>query len=412
MEANEFVVPLSKSRPNQNEYDMNQDKNILDSQNPRRLGLLNDVAAQNRGRNIVAAWLFVGIVLVLGQIVIGGITRLTDSGLSITEWEVVKGTIPPLNDADWNIAFEKYKNGAVHQFERQNFDMTLSEFKVIYFWEWFHRFWARSMGFIFIFPFFYFLAKRYFSKKVVIQLGTVVFLAAMAAVMGWLMVRSGLQFSQEEVLSDITRTRVSAYRLIIHLIIATSLFGTLWWTYLGVKHPVVKAPVQGNPRRFSWWVTGVLVLQILLGGLMAGTKAGLVHPHFPFFVEGGNLVKQLANEKQLDVDNFVDYEKNTTPQAWIQVSHRFTAYLLTFMVLALFFRINRQEIGSKLRIGNYMLISMLAIQFALGVLTVIYSIGRIPPTLGVLHQGVALILFATLLYVVYHLKDRYPALNE
>ncbi len=369
-------------------------------------GYLNDIEAQNKGRRIIANWLLVGFVLVLGQIMIGGITRLTDSGLSITEWEVVKGTFPPLTEKSWEIAFEKYKAAAIHQHNYRGVAENLSEFKKIYFWEWFHRFWARAMGFIFIIPFFYFLSKKYFSKRIVTRLAIVVLLAAMAAVMGWIMVLSGLQKGDLEAASEVIRTRVSAFKLIIHLVIATALLGYLWWTYLIVKHPEVPSPDLPKVHRYSWWITCVLVLQILLGGLVAGTKAGTVHPHFPVFVNGNRLVKQLFYKKEMAVDNFVNYEVSTLPKAWIQVSHRFTAYLLVIMILVLFIKLRKAEIPRKLRIGNYMLITMLIIQFALGVLTIINYQSGAPLVLGVLHQAVALILFSALLYVNYFLEEK------
>ena len=205
------------------------------------------------------AWkLFVGLILVLGQIVIGGITRLTDSGLSITEWEVIEGTIPPLNDEEWQITFDKYKVGAKHQYEIKNPDMTLSEFKFIYFWEWFHRFWARSMGMIFLIPFIFFLGKRYFSKMIVLRLGVVILLAATAAIMGWLMVDSGIQNTEEELVSEVLRTRVSAYKLIIHLLIATALIGYLWWTYLIVKHPKSLGLELPKIKKLGWLLVTML----------------------------------------------------------------------------------------------------------------------------------------------------------
>ncbi len=365
---------------------------------------LSNKSSVDKGRKWVSAWLLVGVVLVLGQIAIGGITRLTDSGLSITEWEPIRGTIPPLNQAEWEETFIKYKRIARQQYEIRNSDMTLSEFKYIYFWEWFHRLWARSMGIVFIIPFFIFLARGYFTRKVINRLGVVILLAACAAVMGWLMVASGLQ--EEGAVSEVMRTRVSAYSLIIHLVIATNLLGYLWWTYLLVKHPDSIEKDMPKIRRYAWIVTGVLIVQILLGGLMAGTKAGLVHPHFPFFVNGDLLYNQLFNSHQMSVDNFVDYEVSTLPQAWIQVFHRGFAYLLTIMILWLFFRLRKAGISRKLTTINYMLIIMLILQISLGVFTILNSVGKIPVTLGVLHQVVALLLFMNLLYVNYMLRKR------
>lgn len=374
-----------------------------------RRTIFNDTAAQERGRKWVAPWLFLGLVLVLGQIVIGGITRLTDSGLSITEWEVVKGTIPPLSEAEWAETFQKYKNGAKHQYELKNADMTLPEFKYIYFWEWFHRFWARMMGFIFVIPFVVFLARGYFSTPLLKRLGVVILLAAAAAVMGWLMVDSGIQNTDKELASEVIRTRVSAYRLMMHLVIATSLFGYLWWTYLQVRQPRVELVALPKIRKFSWMLITMLIIQILLGGLVAGTKAGTVHPHFPFFINGEQLVQQLFNTQEASVDNFVNYEIRSLPKAWIQVAHRAGAYILVFMVLRLFFMLRKAPVGRKLVIGNYMLITLLVIQFILGVLTIMNYQNDAPLILGVLHQAVALIFLAAGLFIVYQLQPRvYP----
>jgi cytochrome c oxidase assembly protein subunit 15 len=368
-------------------------------------GLLNDTNAQARGRGIVSAWLLVGLVLVLGQIVIGGITRLTDSGLSMTEWKVVEETIPPLTAEEWDIAFEKYRTYARHQYTRgQVIIETVEDFKRIYFWEWFHRLWAKSMGFIFLIPFLIFLKLRYISSRLLARLGVVILLAASAAVMGWVMVRSGLQMDEAEVMSEVQRTRVSAYRLIIHLVIATALMGYLWWTYLSVKHYQQPTVDYSKIRKFAWIVTIVLVAQILVGGLVAGTKAGLVHPHFPAFVNGGQFVEQLTNTRELDVDNFVDYERSSTPRAWIQLSHRLMAYLLTIMVLVFVYRLFKTQIDNKIRIGSYMLIIVLITQITLGAFTIINYKGGAPLVLGVLHQAVALILLCNMLYVAYLLR--------
>ena len=172
-----------------------------------------------------------GIVLVFVQVNIGGITRLTDSGLSITEWEVIKGTLPPLNDGAWDTAFEKYKKHATKNFESMHGgeDMSMSEFKVIYFWEWFHRFWARSIGFVFLFPFIFFVFKKWLPTWLIKRLGIVVLFAALSAVFGIIMVYSGF--------NDDTRTWVSAYKLLGHLSLACLTFGYLFWTWLKVKYP-------------------------------------------------------------------------------------------------------------------------------------------------------------------------------
>ena len=356
-------------------------------------GLMENRQAVHRA---VRVWLIVGLVMVFFQVVIGGITRLTDSGLSITEWEVVKGTLPPLDAAAWDVAFEKYKAHTA-QYERLHADMSMAEFKVIYFWEWFHRLWARSMGLVFAIPFFFFLAKGWLPKWLVRRLGVVVLFAALAGTVGWIMVASGL--------NDDTRTWVSAYKLITHLSIAMVLFGYLYWTYLRAARPVTTDGGHADLRRAAWTVFGLLLVQIALGGLMAGMRAGLLHPYFPLVANGDRLLGALQGSA-----DFVDYETGTTVKAIVHIAHRVTAYLLSGLVVWFFLRVRRRSgISLSLRRGNAALLGMVGVQFALGVLTVINSIGRIPLVYGVLHQAGALLMLVFTLYCAYQLRaDGYP----
>jgi cytochrome c oxidase assembly protein subunit 15 len=347
-----------------------------------------------RLRPAVRYWLLAGVVMVFFQVVIGGVTRLTDSGLSITEWAVIQGTIPPLNEAEWVEAFEAYKAAARKQFETLHADMTLGEFKVIYFWEYFHRLWARLMGFVFLFPFLFFVVKKWLPGWLLRQLGIVIFLAALAATFGWIMVASGL--------NDDTRTWVSAYKLIIHLLIATVLFGTLFWTWLRSQGMPPPHAQQGLIRKWGWGLTALLLVQIALGGLMAGMRAGLVHPHFPFFINMDAFAHALGSTG----GNWIDYEPGLAVKAWVQVFHRATAYLLSILILVLFMRIQKWNPGPVLSRAGYLLLGVLGLQFLLGVLTVINSLGRIPLVYGVLHQAGALVLLATLLFFTFQAGTR------
>ncbi|MFZ2900490.1 MAG: COX15/CtaA family protein [Saprospiraceae bacterium] len=344
-------------------------------------------------RPAVRYWLFAGVVMVFFQVIIGGVTRLTDSGLSITEWSVIQGTIPPLNEAQWQEAFEAYKTAARKQYETLHADMTLGEFKVIFFWEYFHRLWARLMGFVFLFPFLFFWWKKWIPGWMMRNLGIVIFLAALAATFGWIMVASGLNKD--------TRTWVNAYNLIIHLLIATSLFAMLVWTWLRSHGPSPAHEAGSRIRKWSWALIALLLVQIAFGGLMAGMRAGLVHPHFPFFINGQAFMNALSSADGLSVDNWIDYEPSLTVKAWVQVVHRATAYLLTALIVALVIKLRKWNPGPKLSQAGYIVLGLVSLQFLLGVLTVINSLGRIPVTYGVLHQGGALILLAALLNLVY-----------
>jgi cytochrome c oxidase assembly protein subunit 15 len=168
----------------------------------------------------VRNWLVAGIILVFIQMVLGAITRLTGSGLSITKWDIITGTFFPLSDNAWNHYFDLYKS--TPQYQKINFGMTLSEFKFIFFWEYFHRLWARLMGFVFLFPFIYFLIKKYFSKKDILNLSFVILLTVFVASLGWIMVASGL----------VNRPWVNAYKLAFHLTAALLVILMLLKTYI------------------------------------------------------------------------------------------------------------------------------------------------------------------------------------
>lgn len=351
----------------------------------------------------VSIWLFIGIVLIFVQVNIGGITRLTDSGLSITEWEVIKGTLPPLSADAWDIAFDKYKVNAAQQYEaiHGGESMTMAEFKVIYFWEWFHRFWARSIGFVFLFPFLYFIYKGYLPTWLIKRLGIVVLFAALAATFGIIMVYSGF--------NDDTRTWVSAYKLLGHLSIACLTFGYLFWTWLKVKYPD-RTYAQSYPQLTAIMkgVIAVLLIQIGLGALMAGMRAGLVHPYISMLVKGDQFWNFLWQSDGGIAERIVDYEKSVSIKAWVQLFHRTTAYILSGLIIWLFIKVKRissytQSYTHIVNGANGMMV-LLLVQVVLGILTIVNSIGKIPIVYGVLHQAGALILLGFVLFSTFHIN--------
>lgn len=340
-------------------------------------------------RKIVFRWLVLGLILVFVQVVIGGITRLTNSGLSITEWEIIKGTLPPLNQAEWQIAFDKYKTFASVQFQSLHADMDIEAFKKIYFWEYFHRLWARSIGFIFLFPFIFFVIKKWLSTDIIKRLGVVILMATAVATFGWIMVASGL--------SEDKRTWVSAYKLVIHLMLATGLFAYLLWTAfivykdreaIALKHPPIQALLKG-----LLWLT---LFQIGLGGLMAGMRAGLIFPEWSIWVDLPRFISILNG--QLDSVNIIDYESNAAIKAYVQLAHRFTAYLVTLGTV--YYYTISKNFSSLAKSGGILFI-LIIIQLLLGLFTVANCIGSVPPLYGVLHQGTALIFLAVLLWNKY-----------
>ncbi len=342
----------------------------------------------------VRAWLFIGVVMVFFQVVIGGVTRLTDSGLSITEWAVIQGTLPPFSEAEWQVSFDKYKVAAKKQYESLHADMTLSEFKVIFFWEYAHRLWARLMGFVFLFPFLWFLVKKQMPGWLLKRLGLVILLASLAAVFGWIMVASGL--------NNDNRTWVSAYKLVVHLGIATTLFGYLFWTWLMASSDQPRDADCPKLKKLGWAIAFVLFVQIAFGGLMAGMRAALIHPYFPVFVEWGRFWPALA--EAAGTGQIMDYEPSRSIKAIVQLLHRGTAWVLAALIILFCTWVWKMSVSSKLSKMSNLMLGVLFVQFLLGVFTVINSVGRVPLALGALHQAMALVLLAAVLGVVFQVS--------
>ncbi len=351
------------------------------------------VAVQkNPYHRAVRIWLAIGVFMVFMQVVIGGITRLTESGLSITEWELVRGTLPPLNAAGWEAEFEAYK--LTPQYKKINEGMSMSEFKFIYFWEYFHRLWARTMGFVFAIPFFFFLYKGWIDRMLKRRLITVVLLAAVVASFGWIMVASGL----------VERPWVNAYKLTMHLSLALILFSYLLWTTFKVFRPFTQVIHSSMLKRGALLILSVLSVQIVLGGIMSGMKAALFFPTWPD-MNGEWLPALLLDASAWNVDNFINYDQTPFMSALIQFLHRSTAYLLIIIGLSYFFRGIKQTTSPLFKRGLYLFAGMLIIQVLLGILTVINSKAQVPVDLGVYHQAGALILLGLVLYLNYLLKN-------
>jgi len=270
--------------------------------------------------NWVKIWLGIGLFMIFVQVVVGGITRLTGSGLSITKWEIVTGTLPPLNAAQWQEAFDLYK--ATPQYEKINQGMSMPEFKFIYFWEYIHRLWARLMGFVFIIPFGVFLSRKMVDRPLLKRLGMVFLLAATVASFGWIMVASGL----------IERPWVDAYKLTMHLSLAFILYSYLLWTTFKVSIPRSKVFHNDTVKKWMIGLTILTAVQIILGGVMSGTKAGLYFPTWPD-MNGVMVPAILMDGSQWNVENLVEYDRGSSAVASIQFVHRSTAYLLFFSAL-------------------------------------------------------------------------------
>jgi cytochrome c oxidase assembly protein subunit 15 len=353
----------------------------------RKINIVNSLQQKpNSQQSAVGIWLLIGVFMLLMQIVIGGVTRLTGSGLSITKWEIVTGTIPPIGEAEWQEAFDLYK--ASPQYAKINQGMEMGDFKFIFFWEYFHRLWARLMGFVFLFPFIYFLAKGYLRNKLALHLIGVVTLAMVVASFGWIMVASGL----------VSRPYVNAYKLTLHLMLGISLFAYVFWlamNYLWPRDGIAK--LQGL-KGWSTAVVLVAVMQLILGGLMSGMKAGLFFPTWPD-MNGAMLPDVLLDNSQWHLDAFKHYDTNAFAPAIVQFVHRGVAYILTALVLVFTFKAFKQQPIGPAKFGFTILPILLLVQVTLGIVTVVNSLGTIPVSWGVLHQAGGVLLLANLVFV-------------
>lgn len=347
--------------------------------------------------NAVLYWLLIGIVMVFLQVVIGGITRLTESGLSITKWNVVSGTLPPLSEAAWQYEFDLYKQ--TPQYREINEGMSFSDFKFIYFWEYVHRLWARFMGFVFLIPFVWFFIKKKLDNTLLKHLGIVVLLAILAATFGWIMVASGL----------IERPWVNAYKLSLHLLIAISVYLALVWTYLRAKYD--RSGIDSTSLRigtlFKVFI-GIVFFQLFLGGVLSGMRAAVVYPTWPDMY-GSYFPSVIFDMNQWNADNFNNYDKNAFMPALIHFLHRNTAYLLLIVGYWISYRMIKLGDGIQnvsFKTVGYALISIISTQALLGIITVLNSTNQIPVLWGVLHQSGALLLVTIVLYIYFLINKK------
>lgn len=341
----------------------------------------------------VKAWLIAGCVLLFFQIFIGGVTRITGSGLSITKWEIITGTLPPLNSADWEEAFGLYKE--TPQYKKINAGMSMSDFKFIYFWEYFHRLWARIMGLVFLFPFLFFIWKKWIDKWMIRQLCFVIFWAMMAALFGWIMVASGLT----------ERPWVNAYKLSLHLGIAlTTLSFLVWGTFraFDYNNKGINSTVL---YKLSLFFLLALILQIFFGAVVSGMRAALYYPTWPD-LNGQYLPDVLYDKKAWRLENIVEYDKDTLMPALIHVLHRNFGYIVYAFGIYLAIKIFKYPLRKYFYRPAIALVVLLNLQVLLGIMTLVSSKASIPVSFGVMHQAVAIGLLVLALFQVYIYKRR------
>ena len=338
---------------------------------------------QLQAKRQVANWLLLGVAMIVIQILLGGITRLTESGLSITEWKPITGILPPLNEAAWQVEFDKYKG--TDQFQQVHADFSLTDFKFIFFWEWFHRLFARLIGIVFLVGFVYFLLTRKLKREMVMPMTILFLVGALQGAMGWLMVKSGLVPE---------KYFVGHVELTTHLLMALLLLAYTLWFALKLK--VNRQQVNNTfLQRLVVFIAVVLFLQLIYGGFMAGLRAAVMAPTWPDI--NGYLIPAGIQSLSPGVLNF--FNNAIT----IHFIHRGLAYLLFFLVVLGWFKSRKIQANPLFSRLWLMTLLLIITQLILGVLTVLNAPYKDRLLwLGVSHQfiGILLVIIITcLLYI-------------
>lgn len=334
--------------------------------------------------NYVIIWLLSGCLLLFMMVVVGGITRLTNSGLSMTDWHLVTDTFPPLTEAKWSQAFEEYKKFPEYQKINIHNDFTLEDYKFIYFWEWFHRFIGRIIGLVFIIPFVYFLIKKRLSSETIKKCVVLLAMGGFQGFLGWFMVRSGL----------IDNPDVSHFRLSLHLTFAFITFAYTLWVALDLIYPNKVAAILPL-QKLAQVALVFLLIQIIYGGFVAGLNAGLIHNHWPLMSDGQLVHDSVFIEQKTLFLNLVEGKSG------VQFVHRTLAYVVVGLILALFFKSKKHTLSSPQKKGIDILVIIVFLQFGLGVFTLLYSV---PLWLGLAHQVVAFFLLTAMTFTLHRLS--------
>ena len=352
---------------------------------------MEKLLAQNNSR-AVSIWVLIGVFMLLVQVILGGITRLTGSGLSITEWDVFTGALPPLNSQQWVTEFQKYQQ--TPQYHLLHADFTLSDFKFIFFWEWFHRFWARMVGVVFIVGFVYLVWKRKMGQEMIKPLLILFLLGALQGAVGWIMVASGLTGDA---------IYVKPTKLAVHFVLALVLISYAFWFALQLIVPQKEILRNNNLRKWSWTIIIILFFQLMFGALMAGHKAASVAPTWPT-INGDWVPSSLLSQSPF-LFNFID-NKIT-----IHFVHRGLAYLLFILVLIWSLQAYRISATTNyLRGSRWLPLFIVFIQILLGIATVINSTQIIANRWGIFewlaqfHQITGMLFLLCMIYMLFIIR--------
>ena len=327
----------------------------------------------------IALWLIFCSAVVFGMILLGGVTRLTHSGLSMVEWKPLIGIIPPLGEAQWLAVFEKYQQ--FPEYQKVNLGMDLSEFKSIFMYEYLHRVLGRLIGVFFFFPFVFFAIKGRIKKGLMPRLVIMFFLGGLQGLLGWYMVKSGL----------VNDPHVSQYRLTAHLGAAVLIYGYMLWVAFGLLQPLSgeRDPQASKYTRWSLYLLALFYLMILSGGLVAGTRAGFAYSTWPLM--GNSFIPAGLYSNWLAI-----FEDITT----IQFNHRIFAYLLLALASGFSWRVYKGGFNEQTTLAVILLMVALLIQICLGISTLLL---HVPVPIAAAHQGVAIVTFTAALFTSHSL---------
>ena len=327
----------------------------------------------------VVYWLLTGCFLIFVMVLVGGITRLTHSGLSISDYKLIQGTIPPMNEQEWQEAFELYKQ--YPEYQKLNNHFGIEEFKDIYFWEWLHRVIGRFIGVVFMVPFLYFLVTKKLDKPTIKKAIILLIMGGFQGFLGWYIVKSGL----------IDRPDVSHFRLAAHLTTAFLTFAYSLWVALDLIYPEKKEIDKGIRNLIRIGLV-LLLLQIIWGAFVAGLDAGFIHNHWPLMSEGKLIHETVYIEQQPVIKNFFEGKSG------VQFVHRYLAYLVVGFIALIWFKTRKMPTTPLQEKGLKVLLGLVFVQFLLGVLTLIYAV---PLWLGIAHQIGAFFLLAAMTFTLH-----------
>ncbi len=333
----------------------------------------------------VIIWLFIGAIMVFIMTAIGGITRLTESGLSIVDWNLIMGSIPPLTQDEWEKSFEQYQKFPEYQTTHQHF--TLHDFKGIFFWEFTHRLFGRLIGIVFLIPFFIFLKKGLIQGKLLIQLLVLLTFGAFQGFLGWYMVSSGL----------IHEPRVSHFRLAAHLSTAFFTISYSVWIALdlmAIDSPNVGVLISEKLKRLSWMGLLLLSTQIIFGAFVAGKDAGMIHNFWPNMNPGEFISPQVLSGKNV-FDSLIN-----TPSG-IQFMHRYLAYFVAALIIFLWVK-SKKEMDTSTSKRLQISAIIVGLQFTLGIFTLVL---QVPLILALIHQLGALLLLLSMVYFLHRMNS-------